>query len=118
MFGFKRLAVVGVVALAAANAASARELAGDKHSSGEATMVDSEAGKPMGALKSAMKAEGTVMDEAKAKEEKLKQKKWQVKSVPPLKKVRKERERIGVLRIGGGGFDACARSESGALSVQ
>lgn len=86
---FKRLAVVGVVALAAANAASARELQGDKHS-GEAALT-SEAGKPekaVGVVKSVLKAEGTVMDEAKAKEEKLKQKKWKVKSIPPLKKVR------------------------------
>lgn len=96
---FKRLAVVGVVALAAANAASARELTGDKHGAGEAAMaVDSEAGKPMGVLKSALKAEGTVMTKAKAEEEKLKQKKWKVKSIPPLKKVsrKEERERGGL----------------------
>ena len=85
---FKRLAVVGVVALAAASAASARELACEKH--GEAGLADSEAGKdkPVGAIKSVVKAEGTVMTEAQAKEEKLKQKKWKVKSIPPLKKVR------------------------------
>lgn len=88
---FKRLAVVGVVALAAANAASARELQGDKHSGEAALAYDSEAGKPAkaaGVLKSVVKAEGTILDEAKAKEEKLKQKKWKVKSIPPLKKVR------------------------------
>ena len=85
---FKRLAVVGVVALAAANAASARELTGDKHSGEAALALDSEAGKPVGVLKGMLKAEGTVMTEAKAKEEKLKQKKWKVKSIPPLKKVR------------------------------
>ena len=87
---FRRFAVVGVVALAAASAVSARELSGEKHGAGEAAMVDSEAGKPMGAIKSVAKAQGTVMDEAKAKEEKLKQQKWQVKSIPPLKKVRRD----------------------------
>ena len=93
---FKRLAVVGVVALAAASAASARELAGEKH--GEAGLADSEAGKdkPVGAIKSVVKAEGTVMTEAQAKEEKLKQKKWKVKSIPPRRRLPREApERAG-----------------------
>ena len=94
------LVLFSLLFFAAANAASARELTGDKHSGEAALALDSEAGKPVGVLKSMLKAEGTVMTEAKAKEEKLKQKKWKVKSIPPLKKVRRrergrEGERIG-----------------------
>lgn len=89
---FRRLAVVGVVALAATSAASARELTGKKDG-GEAAVLafdDSESGKPAKAvdvLKSVVKSEGEVMTKAKAEEEKLKQKKWTQKVIKPLKKL-------------------------------
>jgi len=88
---FKRLAVVGVVALAATSAASARELSGHKDG-GEAAMTyaDSESGKPpkaVDALKSVVKSQGEVMTKAKAEEEKLKQKPWTQKVIKPLKKL-------------------------------